>query len=129
MTPGAADMNRPPAELRASPTSSTATGAVPRRGAWLTFLCLNLLGYALLGKGWAHVGLYPIFVGEMILTRIAGMLAIGRTTPDKAANLMHAGVLSAAVFDHGSAAFGGDGSARLGDDGRVTPSFEPMRFA
>jgi hypothetical protein len=45
----------------------TASGTLPRRGYWLTFLCLNLLGYALLGRGWAHLGVSPIFVGELAL--------------------------------------------------------------
>src|SRR5207248_7218375 len=54
----------PPRTLRAS---EPATPTVPRLGGWLAFLCLNLLAYALLGRGWAHVGVPPIFVGELVL--------------------------------------------------------------
>jgi hypothetical protein len=36
-------------------------------GSWLTFLCLTLLGYALLGKGWAYLGVPPFFIGEALL--------------------------------------------------------------
>ena len=34
---------------------------------WLTLLCLTLLGYALLGKGWAYIGIPPVFIGEVVL--------------------------------------------------------------
>ena len=36
-------------------------------GRWLTLLCLTLLGYALAGKGWAYIGIPPIFIGETVL--------------------------------------------------------------
>jgi hypothetical protein len=31
------------------------------------FLCLTLLGYALFGKGWAYIGVPPVFIGEVAL--------------------------------------------------------------
>jgi hypothetical protein len=36
-------------------------------GIWLTLLCLTLLGYALLGRGWAYLGVPPVFIGEVVL--------------------------------------------------------------
>ena len=40
----------------------------PQSGSWwLTLLCCTLLGYALLGKGWASVGIPPLFIGEFVL--------------------------------------------------------------
>ncbi len=44
----------------AAPTASAG-------GKWLHFLALNLLGYALLGKGWAYIGIPPLFIGEALL--------------------------------------------------------------
>ena len=41
---------------------------------WLQALCISLAGYALLGKGWAYVGLPPLFIGEVIL--LIGMLSV-----------------------------------------------------
>src|SRR5437764_8179795 len=67
MTPATVDMSPAPCVLPALPTSRPARVMVPGPGGWLTFLCLNLLGYALLGRGWAHVGVSPIFVGERVL--------------------------------------------------------------
>jgi hypothetical protein len=40
---------------------------VGRPSSWMTFLCLNLAGYAFLGRGWAHIGLSPVYIGEVIL--------------------------------------------------------------
>ena len=34
---------------------------------WLNFLCLSLVGYALLGRGWAYLGVPPVYVGEVVL--------------------------------------------------------------
>jgi hypothetical protein len=34
---------------------------------WLDLLCLTLLGYALFGKGWAYVGIPPLFIGDAVL--------------------------------------------------------------
>lgn len=43
-------------------------GAFPRRRYnWLDLLCLTLLGYALFGKGWAYVGIPPLFIGDAVL--------------------------------------------------------------
>lgn len=36
-------------------------------GWWLNLLCLALLGYALFGKGFAYLGVPPLFVGEAVL--------------------------------------------------------------
>src|SRR3954451_23677976 len=49
---------------------STVSAPLPTAGGvghWLTLLCLTLLGYALLGKGWAYVGVPPLFIGEVVL--------------------------------------------------------------
>ena len=51
---------RPPSDRPAVPPAA-------RPGPWLTLLCLTLLGYALFGKGWAYVGVPPLFVGEAAL--------------------------------------------------------------
>ncbi len=59
---------------------STVSGplpASPRCGRWLALLCLALLGYALLGKGWAYVGVPPLFIGEMVLC--CGVVAFFRS--------------------------------------------------
>jgi hypothetical protein len=40
---------------------------------WLLFLCICLLGYALAGRGFAYVGLSPLFIGEVCLAM--GLLA------------------------------------------------------
>lgn len=34
---------------------------------WLVLLMLNLFGFALLGRGWANLGIPPLFVGELLL--------------------------------------------------------------
>ena len=34
---------------------------------WLLFLAVCLLGYALIGRGYAYVGVRPIFIGEILL--------------------------------------------------------------
>jgi hypothetical protein len=39
----------------------------PRAWSWLKLLGPTLLGYALLGKGWAYLGWPPIFIGELTL--------------------------------------------------------------
>jgi O-antigen ligase len=43
------------------------TSLRPALGAWLAFLCLTLLGYALAGKGFAYIGVPPLFIGEIVL--------------------------------------------------------------
>jgi hypothetical protein len=52
---------------------STAAASIPGTGRWLTLLGLTLLGYALFGKGWAYLGVPPLFIGEAILA--CGVLA------------------------------------------------------
>jgi hypothetical protein len=45
----------------------------------LTFLCLTLLGYALFGKGWAYLGVPPLFIGEAVLfCGVVSTLLFGR---------------------------------------------------
>jgi len=41
---------------------------------WLTIWALTLAGYALFGKGFAYVGLPPLFIGEVVL--LAGLAAL-----------------------------------------------------
>jgi O-antigen ligase len=41
---------------------------------WLDLLCAGLLGYALLGRGWAYMGVSPVYVGEVVL--LAGLLVL-----------------------------------------------------
>lgn len=76
-------MNTPPGALAPAPTNGWQSAAREAKQAatnaalespWLFFLCLNLLGYALLSKGWAYVGRPPIFVGEITLG--LGLLAV-----------------------------------------------------
>lgn len=56
------------AVIRATPPAVTRLPqSEPALGAWLALLCLVLLGYALAGKGFAYVGLPPLFVGEVVL--------------------------------------------------------------
>ena len=62
-----------PAFARLGPTLSPLP-AGPRAGWWLNLLGLTLLGYALLGKGWAYIGVPPLFVGEAVL--LCGVLAL-----------------------------------------------------
>src|SRR5438132_1486067 len=56
------------------------SGRIPEKpavvgvGTWPTLLCLVLLGYALFGKGWAYVGVPPLFVGEVTL--FSGFVAL-----------------------------------------------------
>ncbi|MCA1685041.1 MAG: O-antigen ligase domain-containing protein, partial [Planctomycetia bacterium] len=44
-----------------------APAVAPRRWAWLNILGPTLLGYALLGRGWAYLGVAPVFIGELAL--------------------------------------------------------------
>lgn len=48
-----------------TPESQTAPGFLQPR--WLDGLCVLLLGYALFGKGFAYLGIAPLFVGEIVL--------------------------------------------------------------
>jgi hypothetical protein len=47
---------------------------VSSRCGWLDLLCLTLLGYALFGKGWAYVGIPPLFIGDALL--VFGVLCL-----------------------------------------------------
>lgn len=52
------------------------------RNLWLNLLCVTLLGYALFGKGWAYLGLPPIFIGEVVLLLgIATAFTFARWSP------------------------------------------------
>src|SRR5947209_14394479 len=70
MADSSAALHSAPGEAPVSRRASTLPTDAPTtatEGAWLTFLCLTLLGYTLLGKGWAYVGVPPLFVGEAVL--------------------------------------------------------------
>jgi hypothetical protein len=41
---------------------------------WLALLCVTLAGYAMFGKGWAYIGVPPVFIGEAVL--LAGVVAL-----------------------------------------------------
>jgi hypothetical protein len=56
--------------LRQDPLASTGRRLGDR---WMLFLALCLLGYALAGKGFAYVGVAPLFIGEALLA--VGLLA------------------------------------------------------
>lgn len=45
---------------------------------WLDLLCIVLMGYALFGKGWAYMGVSPVFIGE--LTLMLGFAAMAATS-------------------------------------------------
>ena len=65
----------------------TAGAVAWRRLANLTILALAglLLGYAFLGRGFAHLGFYPIFVGEAVLA--TGIAALAGTRISRALRL------------------------------------------
>ncbi len=67
------DATGPVLTAPAPPSRAPAAPPAARLGAWLTLLCVTLLGYALTGKGWAYVGVPPLFIGEMVLG--AGVVA------------------------------------------------------
>lgn len=49
---------------------------------WMNVLCLALLGYAIMGRGFAYTGVPPLFVGEIMLILGFGCLLIcGRWWP------------------------------------------------
>ncbi|MFL5330791.1 MAG: O-antigen ligase family protein [Gemmataceae bacterium] len=50
-----------------APVIGPATPQMSRLGFWLTLLCVTLLGYALAGKGFAYIGMPPLFIGEVAL--------------------------------------------------------------
>lgn len=57
--------DRPVLPAASAPGVSAPGAALGRR--WLALLCLALVGYALAGKGWAYVGVPPLFIGELVL--------------------------------------------------------------
>jgi hypothetical protein len=60
---------RPIAASASSEAHAPALAQVARSAAsrWLTALFITLLGYALLGKAWAYLGVPPVFIGELVL--------------------------------------------------------------
>lgn len=63
--------------------SSSVPPARPHRltSGYLSWLCLALLGYALLGKGFAYLGVRPLYIGEVSMILGLGVLAVsGRST-------------------------------------------------
>lgn len=56
------------AEVEAAPrTEFIDSAGAPLIDGWLYALCILLAGYAMLGKGFAYVGIPPLFVGELTL--------------------------------------------------------------
>src|SRR5947207_3498263 len=58
-------------------TNPSIARTLPPGDRYVLLLCCVLMGYALLGKGFAYFGYRPIFVGEF--TFIAGLLALLRS--------------------------------------------------
>ena len=59
--------------------SRASTATERSRGGWLTVLCLTLLGYASFGKGWAYLGIPPLYIGELVLLcGVASLVMSGR---------------------------------------------------
>jgi len=46
---------------------------------WMGVLSTSLLGYAVFGKGWAYVGVPPLFIGELVL--LSGVVVLLACTP------------------------------------------------
>ena len=46
---------------------------------WMGVLSTSLLGYAVFGKGWAYVGVPPLFIGELML--LSGVVVLLACTP------------------------------------------------
>ena len=62
-----------------SVASRASTATERSRGGWLTVLCLTLLGYASFGKGWAYLGIPPLYIGELVLLcGVASLVMSGR---------------------------------------------------
>ena len=75
--------------LRHDPLASTRRRLGDR---WMLFLALCLLGYALAGKGFAYIGVAPLFIGEVVLAVgvfafliTAGWMRVIRMPPSLAA--------------------------------------------
>ena len=61
-----------------SATANTSRGALSEGDRYLALLAIVLLGYALMGKGFAYLGFPPLYVGEIaLLTGIVVFLRIG----------------------------------------------------
>lgn len=58
--------------------SARSRAQTPALARWLDLLCIMLVGYALLGKGWAYLGVPPVFVGEVTL--LVGLILLLRVT-------------------------------------------------
>ena len=56
-----------PARVAPEPRASWGSAAT-----WVRLLCVVLAGYAILGRGWAYIGLPPLYVGEILL--LSGLL-------------------------------------------------------
>ena len=56
-------------------TVMPAAAAARRMPAWLWVLAVVLAGYAFLGKGWAYIGVPPVFIGEIALALGVASLA------------------------------------------------------
>jgi hypothetical protein len=65
-------------EPHARPVRSTIRRPFPissaLRVSWMGALSATLLGYALFGKGWAYLGVPPLFIGEVVLLSGVGVL-------------------------------------------------------
>ena len=46
---------------------------------WMGVLSMSLLGYAVFGKGWAYVGVPPLYIGELVL--LSGVIVLLACTP------------------------------------------------
>src|SRR5688500_18623251 len=59
----------PANDIMPAPGARRSCAAFRRRRRYnsLDLLCLTLLGYALFGKGWAYVGIPPLFIGDAVL--------------------------------------------------------------
>src|SRR5437868_11945729 len=67
MASGSVDRISGSYEYRTPRVSRAANWSGSGLGVWLTLLCFSLLGYAMFGRGWAHIGAPPLFIGEAIL--------------------------------------------------------------
>lgn len=55
--------------------------AEPRPSWWLGLLGLVLLGYAMLGRGFAYLGVPPLFIGEVVIALGLASIALSRRAP------------------------------------------------
>jgi hypothetical protein len=71
-------------------------GALLRGDRYIAFLGFVLLGYALIGKGFAYLGLPPLYVGEMAI--LGGIIVFLRTGASIGALATLPAVLLVALF-------------------------------